>query len=136
MNQKLKTALLQYIPSFAICAGIGWFYADMHDFAQQPLVDKYRLLCDACSLPGMLMILFALLMWVSSKGTLDALGFVGKKLLDSLIPGKRLDKEERYGDYVERQRAKKPVDCRFLYVVGGVCIAVSLVFLALFYSVQ
>ncbi len=115
---------------------IGWLYISMRDFAGAELVDKYRMLCDAISLPGMLLVLFGGLMWVAGKGTLDALGFIGCKIVFSLIPGKRLEREERYGDYVQRQREKPRGDYSFLFVAGGFCIAVSLIFLVLFYSAK
>ncbi len=132
MSDTLKKNLIKYSIAFVICALIGFFYVSQYDFASLALVDKYRILCDAFSLPGMLMILFAGLMWVMGKGTLDAVGFILRRTVYSLIPGKRLEADERYTDYVERQRSKKQGDFRYLYIVGAVCIAFSLIFLVLF----
>ncbi len=136
MKEYLKKYAVAYICCFAFCGIMAGFYLNMHEFDTAETVDRYRLLCDAFSLPGMLLILFGGLMWVSAKGTLDALGFIGKKLVSSLIPGGRLDREERYADYVQRQREKRKGGYGFLFVAGAISIAVSLVFLALFYSVN
>ncbi len=136
MTDFLKKTAGKYVACFLFCGLMGYFYISMYDFAAAELVDKYRLLCDALSLPGMLLILFGGLMWVADRGTLDALTFIGRKIVFSLIPGKRLEREERYGDYVQRQREKKKADFSFLFIAGGISIAISLIFLALFYSVQ
>ncbi len=136
MSERWKKYAIKYGFSLVFAGSVAYAYISMRSFSGAARVDQYRMLCDAFSLPGMLLVLFGGLMWVAGKGTMDALGYIGKKLVASLIPGKRLDKEERYGDYVVRQREKRKGGYGFLFVSGGVCIAVSLVFLALYYSVK
>ncbi len=136
MKTYLKKHSLGLILSFVCCLGISVAYICAYDISDMELVDKYRILCDAFSLPGMLMILFGGLMWCSSKGTLDFLGFSLQWLVKSIIPGKRLEKDERYGDYVVRQREKRKGGYSCMFVAGIFFLLTSFVFYLLFNSVS
>jgi hypothetical protein len=101
----------------------------------QPLVEQYRILCDAFTVPGLLLIIFGSLLWVSNTGALDGLMYAVTTAVRFLIPGGRLKMEEKYGDYVERRREKPVRGYGFLLISGCVTMAISLVFMALFYAV-
>jgi hypothetical protein len=73
------------------------------------------------------------LSWASSQGALDGLGYVVHVLGKSLIPGKRME-ILKYNEYVMEKREKTPVGFGFLFISGAVVMAISLVFLILFYS--
>lgn len=134
MSDKLKTKLLQYGINIAICGVIAVFYIVSRDFGTLALVDQYRILCDAFSIPGLLSILSGALMWVAGEGALDGVGYVLSYAIHALLPGSQ-HKGERYSDYKLRKHGKKVEGYGFLIVVGLAFTAVSLVFYALYYSV-
>jgi hypothetical protein len=67
---------------------------------------------------------------------MDGLAFLGSSLVRALIPGGRLRTSQKYYDYIQERQArrKKVSSFLFLLVVGGVCMAVSVVFMILFYA--
>ena len=131
---KLKVNLIKYGCSAAFVALMAGAYIGLRDFAGAELVDRYLILCDAFTVPGMLLIMFGCMMWASTTGALDGLGYCVRFAVFSLIPGKRLERDERYGDYIARKRENRVKGYGFLFISGLVTMAVALVFMALFYS--
>ena len=132
MSEKLRNRLLKYGIFAVVCAGLVVLYCGSRDFGQMDLVQKYRTLCDAFTIPGMLYVLFALLLTVSNEGALDGVGYCVKQALRMLTP-KGLG-GEKYDEYLERRRKNRKKGYGFLYIVGGVFMALAGVFMALFYS--
>ena len=98
-------------------------------------VTRYNDLCDAFSVPGTLLILFGILIAVSNEGAFYALTWLVQYAGKTLIPGQHRMREN-YGDYVLRKRGKgKTGGYGFLFVVGGIFLAIGLAFMGLFYSV-
>lgn len=133
MSERLKGNLLKYGISALVCGGLVWFYVAQRNFAAQELMEKYRILCDAFTVPGLLLLMFGLLLVISNEGAFDGIGYALSVAWKALIPGGRT-KMEKYFDYVERRRSKKVKGIGFLFVVGGVCMAAALVFMVLFYQ--
>lgn len=100
------------------------------------LVARFRLLCDMFSIPGVMLLLVALMVYVANEGFFYSLGFIFSNAFRSLIPGAATRRYERYGDYVERKRQKGKVkDYSFLTFTGLAFLAVGLVFMFLFYRI-
>ena len=135
MRKEVKTALIKYGCCAAVVLLLGGMYLSGGEFAVADLQNKFRLLCDAFSAPGILLILSGGLVWATNEGALDGLGYCMTLLGRSLVPGGRNKKDERYGDYVERKRKSRVKGYGFLFIGGGVALAIGLVFLALFYFV-
>ena len=106
---------------------------DITNLSEVPLVDLYLVLCDAFTIPGLLALMFALLFSVGNTGALDGVGYVAVNALKMLIPGAARNME-RYNEYLERRRANRMRGFGMLYVSALICLAVSAVFLVLFYS--
>lgn len=134
MSDKLKSNLLKYGITLLVCLAMGGFYAWDRDLLNLPLVDQYRILCDAFTVPGILCILSGALLWVANEGALDGIGYVLSYAIHALLPGSE-HKGERYSDYKERKHGKQASGYGFLFVVGLALMAVALVFYALYYSV-
>lgn len=96
------------------------------------LKTRYRLLCDAFTIPGVLLLCAGSLVWVSNLGALDGLAYGLRLAIRALIPRKRLEKEVSYHDFVTEKRAHPIRGYGFLLICGGISVAVSLVFLGLF----
>ena len=126
---------IQYGTCAVTTALLAAAYADIWNLCNAPLQERYKLLCDAFTIPGMLMILLGTLLWVSNEGAFYGVSYCLRIALFALIPGKRKDAYEKYGDYVERKQQKKVQGYSFLFWSGLVAMAIALVFFAL-YSMQ
>lgn len=119
----------------ALFAGLfAALYALSQDIGQQTLADRYRILCDAFTLPGMLLVLFALLLTVSGEGALDGIAYGLERAVKMFTF--RGTEQEKYADFVARRREKRPKGFGFLFVAGGSFLAVAALFLLLFYSAR
>ncbi len=96
--------------------------------------DRFRILADAFTIPGVTFMLCWVLVWLSNEGAFEGLSYICKYAIKMLIPGGMKDME-RFGDYVERRREKGPLrGTAFLLITGGAFFAVAVVFIALFYG--
>lgn len=109
-------------------------YCSNYHLLSAGTADRYRILCDAFTIPGVILLMVGLLVWISTTGMFDSLGFAFSWLGARLIPGLALRRNEKYYDYVTRKRGNRAKGYRFLYIVGGVFLAVAIVFFILFYS--
>ncbi len=128
----MKGKLLKYGITAGLCLALGAVYCLTRNFMELSLVGKYRLLCDAFTIPGILCLCVGVLLWVSNDGFFYGLGYCLEIAWRALLPGGR-QKMERYYDYVTRKRQKKVTGYGFLFVCGGVCMALAIVFMVLFY---
>ena len=136
MSSPLKKNLMKYGIGSAIALLIAYAFVGMRVDFKDPgataLVDWYLILCDAFTVPGLLYLMFGAFMSLSNAGAMDGLGYVTANAIKMLIPG--LKNFERYKEYLERRRENRVRGYGFLYVIGIVCMAISGVFMVLFYS--
>jgi hypothetical protein len=138
VSEVRRKLLTKYGITIGICGLMIWSVisirtSELGAFSQLSTLLRYRVLCDAFTVPGMLLIMSGLLMFVANEGALDGLSYLGHYLKNMFIPGSR-NKTKRYFDYVEGKREKRVKGFGFLFVVGGVCMLIALVFLGLFYT--
>lgn len=131
---KWKVFAVSMVISLILAAVFTFLRLDLNALDQVPAVEVYRVLCDAFTVPGLLMLMFALLMSVSNEGALDGVGYVALNALKMLIPGGAL-KMENYKEYLERRRANRVKNYVTLYLTAAICLAISAIFLILFYTV-
>ena len=133
----MKKQLFKY--GIATLAGgtLAYLTAVLHGYAEATtLVERYRILADAFTIPGVVIFLMGVLVWIAGEGAFQGLAYSLSWAFRSLIPFGRSGKQEKYYDYVERQKQKgKPSGYAFLFVVGGAFLAVAIVFIILFYQV-
>lgn len=132
-----KQSLLKYGLTVLLSGLLVWYFVSLRDVGNQPLAEQYRIWCDAFFVPGGVLVMVGVLVKLSEGGIFDGLGYALRTAAQSLIPGGRYG-HERYGDYVARKKEKrqdKPLRVVFLFVVGGIFLAVSLVFMILFYRI-
>ncbi len=134
MSDRLKVNLVKYGCCAIFVAVAAGLYIAPRDFVGSALVDQFLILCDAFTIPGILLLMVGFLVWVSNEGALDGVTYAVRFAVFSLIPGRRLERDEKYSEYVERRRGKKVRGYGFLFVSGAVTLAISLVFMALFYA--
>ena len=136
MMKDRRTLLLKYGITAAVGGFMAWSVLDLHGFAlAETLADRYRILADAFTIPGVILLLSGVLVLIANEGMFEGISYVVSYAVKMLIPGVSKE-QERYADYVERRREKGPVKgIGFLFVTGGVFMAAALLFVALFYSV-
>ena len=137
MSSPLKKNLTKYGISLSLALLMAYAFVAMRVDFENPgatkLVDWYLILCDAFTVPGLLFTMFGCFVSLSNQGAMDGLGYVAANAIKMLIPGGALE-TERYKEYLERRRANRLRGYGFLYVVGLGCLAISGVFMVLFYS--
>lgn len=126
--------LAKYGGSFLFVAVMAWLYLAPRNFAGAAGKARYLLLCDALTVPGALLLCAGALVWVSNLGALDGVRYGLRLAYRALIPGKRLQKEENYRDYVTARRGRPVKGYGFLLISGTVTIAASLLLLMLYYG--
>ena len=126
--------LAKYGGSFLFVAVMAWLYLAPRNFAGAAGKARYLLLCDALTVPGALLLCAGALVWVSNLGALDGVRYGLRLAYRALSPGKRLQKEENYRDYVTARRGRPVKGYGFLLISGTVTIAASLLLLMLYYG--
>ena len=135
MTKALKTKIMCYVTSIVINAYLVFSYVRSHEIGTLPRIDQYHVLCDAFFLPGLIMIFLGLLMVMNNLGALDTMAFGFSYVMHMLAPG-AFDKMDSYLDFIEKRRANRSSGYGFLLVIGSVMVAISVVFLVLYFSVS
>ena len=136
MSSSLKKNLIKYGISVGISLLLAYVYiasrVDLRNLSQVAPVDLYLIICDAFTVPGLLLLMSGLLMSISNMGALDGLSYVTGNGFKMLIPGPG-KKPESFREFLERRREKRIRGYGFLYITGLGCTAISLIFMVLFY---
>ncbi len=128
MREETKVTLRNY----GICVGIEVLIAFLviwsKGFFAHSLAVNIQILADAFFVSGILMTLFACMMYISSEGALIGIGFVLRNVALTFIPMGR-EKHEKYADYRARKlgNAKKHNN-RPILVTGLVFLFIGVVF--------
>jgi len=131
VSRELRSILARYVSCIIIGALCVWGMIAAKDYGAADKLERYKILCDAFTVPGLLMSMFGGLLWASNEGALDGVSWAMQNLVKTLIPG-LAGTRESYGDYVERKRGGKLKGFGFILQVGLVFLAVAVVFLILF----
>jgi len=127
VKQETKDTLIKYAICFGVEVLIAFLVIWSKGFFTQRAAVNIQILSDAFFVPGILMTLFAGMLYVSSEGALIGIGFVLRNVALAFIPMGRA-KHERYADYRERKlnEAKKQnhscilVSGLFFLLIGAV----------------
>jgi len=132
-----KALLIKYIICFCVASVITVAVIVLKFSLNDNPSEKISImsaLSDGFTVSGILLILFAGMMYVSGEGALIGIGFVLRNVVLAFIPAGRM-RHEKYADYRERKmaEAKKSSDHSIL-VTGAVFLAVGVVFILIWYS--
>ena len=139
MKQENKVTLRNY----AICVGIEALIAFLviwsKGFFTQSAAVNIQILSDAFFVSGILMTLFAGMMYVSGEGALIGIGFILRNIVQAFTPMGRA-RHELYADYRARKLSQaKKHNNRCILVTGLVFLFIGIVFTfiwsAVFYNV-
>ena len=133
VKQETKVTLRNYAICFGIEALIAFLVIWSRGFFTQSPAVNVQILSDAFFVPGILMTLFAGMLYVSGEGALIGIGFVMRNVVLAFIPMGRA-RHEKYADYRERKlsEAKKPGD-RCMLVTGLFFLAIGIIFTGIWY---
>ncbi|MBR5720989.1 MAG: DUF3899 domain-containing protein [Clostridia bacterium] len=130
----MKKKLLQYGICFLIGAALAlWVMYSEGLFIPNNPVDVPAVLCDAFFVPGILMVMVGALLWISTTGLFDALGYAFRVAGHNLLPflfKKDIDSFYDYKTEKDGKRMKTPV---FIFIVGVVFLVASGIALAVYY---
>lgn len=105
-------------------------------FSAETLKDKIRILSDACTIPGTVLLMLGFLCMIANKGTFMALGYAFKNIARIIIPGAGLREKGTYYDYVSEQKEKKPMSFGFLTISGICFLAIAVVLIVVYYNIK
>lgn len=135
MKQETKKTLRNY----GICVGIEVLIAFLviwsKGFFTERAAVNVQILSDAFFVSGILMTLFAGLMYVSSEGALIGISFVLRNVVLAFVPMGRA-RHEKYADYRARKMSQlKKNNDRCILVTGLVFLFIGIVLTAVWYYV-
>ena len=134
MKQETKVTLRNYAICFGVEALIAFFVIWSKGFFAHSAAVNIQILSDAFFVSGILMTLFAGMLYVSSEGALIGIGFVLRNVVLAFIPMGRA-RHELYADYRARKLSEaKKHDNRYILVTGLIFLFIGIVFTVIWYA--
>lgn len=134
MKNEKKAALIKYIVVFCIASLITLAVFWIKGFFTDNVGVNIQILSDGFCVSGILLLLFAGMMFISGEGALLGIGFVLRNVVLAFIPmGRR--HHETYARYRERklEGLKKPSD-HCVAVIGSLFLVVGIIFTVIWYT--
>lgn len=134
MKQENKSVLIKYLICFGIAAVITVAVFGIRGFFNENPAHNVQVLADGFFVSGILMTMYAGMIFISNQGALIGIGFVIRNtVLAWFVPGGR-KKQELYKDYRERKMSEKkaPTDACIL-IMGLIFLAIGIVFNVIWY---
>ena len=137
-DQTVKQETNVTVRNYAICVAVEVLIAFLvtwsKGFFTQSTAVNIQILSDAFFVSGILMSLFAGMLYVSSEGALIGIGFVLRNVVLAFIPMGRA-RHERYADYRARKlSAAKKHNNSCILVTGLVFLFIGIVFTVIWYA--
>lgn len=137
IEKKTKSRLLKYGIAFAVASAIAVIIMWAKGlFTEKSLKDVYTALCDAFFIPGIMYVFLATLFFIAGEGAFDGLSYAFKMAFYRFGSSKK--RRMTYGEYkeIKAQEREGKFSVLFLFVVGLIFVAVSLIMLILYYRVK
>lgn len=134
MKQETKVILRKYAICFGIEALIAFLVIWSKGFFTQSTAVNIQILSDAFFVPGVLVTLFAAMLYISGEGALIGIGFVLRNVVLTFIPMGRAQ-QERYADYRARKLSNaKKHDNGHILISGLIFLFIGIVFTVIWYA--
>ena len=134
MKKDNKALLLKYITCFAIASLIAIAVFLSKGFFGHSTAVNIQILADGFFVSGILLTLFAGMMFVSREGALIGISFVMRNVVLAFIPMGR-KKHEVYRDYRERKlKELKKTNDKSILVTGLFFLMIGIVFTVIWYK--
>ena len=135
MKQETKKTLIKYAVCFGIEALIAFLVIWSKGFFAHSIAVNVQILADAFFVPGILMTLFAGLMFISNEGALLGIGFVLRNVFLSFIPMGRA-KHVTYATYREQKLSKKRKLNNSCFLITGLIFLITGIVLTVIWYVN
>lgn len=133
MSQEKKVRLCSYAIAFGLSLLLAAVYVLLRDFGSLSWKERFLVLSDAFTVPGVLLLCIGGMCWISTKGGLDGMAYILKYVSSLLIPGRPFD-GKKYADFLEEREGKRRSGFGYLLITGLVCLAITGVFMVLYYA--
>ena len=134
MKSEKKALLIKYLVCFGIASLIAFIVIWVKGFFTDSTSVNLQITSDAFFVSGILMTLFAGMMFVSGEGALLGIGFILKSVALIFVPMGR-NRHELYKDSRERKLAeRRDRSFGYILVVGLIYLAVGITFTVIWYS--
>ena len=125
------------LKKYGICVGVEVLIAFLviwsKGFFTQSVAVNIQILSDAFFVAGILMTLFAGMLYVSGEGALIGIGFVLRNVVLTFIPMGRA-RHEKYADYRARKLGKaKEKNNSHILITGLIFLFIGIVFTVIWY---
>ena len=128
MKQETKIKLRNYGICFGVEVLIAFLVIWSKGFFTQSAAVNIQILSDAFFVAGILMTLFAAMMYISGEGALIGIGFVLRNVVLTFMPMGRA-KQELYADYRARKlKEAKKHNNSYMLVTGLVFLVIGIAF--------
>ena len=126
-----RKIILRYLITLGAAIAMLLLVLWVNDYSSATeLVDKYRILADSFTVPGVVLVMLTALVRLSAEGAFDGLGYVLRHGMQMLVP-RRKYKHETYYDYKQSKGDKKPHGYSCMFFVGIVFVFIAVVFVVL-----
>jgi len=127
VKEEKKSLLVKYLICLVVASAIMVIVFAINGFFTDDLRVNFQILTDGLTVSGLLLLLFAGLMFISREGALLGIGYVMRNVVLAFIPMGRT-KHETYAQYRERKLgiSKKPGD-RCVTVTGAVFMILGII---------
>lgn len=133
MKKENKALLVKYIICFAVASLITFAVFWSKGFFGHSVAVNIQILADGFFVSGILLTLFAGMMFISGEGALIGIGFILRSVVLTFIPMGR-QKHEKYADYRERKlRGMKKTKDHCILVIGLLFLIVGIIFNIIWY---
>ena len=133
MKKEKKALLVKYIICFAVASLITVAVFWSKGFFGHSVAVNIQILADGFFVSGILLTLFAGMMFISGEGALIGIGFILRSVVLTFIPMGR-QKHEKYADYRERKlRGMKKSKDHCILVIGLLFLIVGIIFNIIWY---
>ncbi len=133
MKKENKSLLKKYIICFCVASVLSFIVIWIKGFFTDSIAVNIQILSDAFFVSGILLTMFAGMLYISGEGALLGIGFVLRNVVLTFIPMGRA-KQELYSEYRERKlkKAKKEKD-NCILVVGLLFLFIGIIFTVIWY---
>ena len=128
-----KTRLISTVGILIFGLAFAGIYVFTHDFSSLSVSEKYRVIADGFTVPGILILGYGLLARMYEEGVMDGFLYGIHIAANSLIPGGKT-RIKKYGDFIEEKKEKRSFEQIHFIWCGAGFLLVALLFIGLYFS--
>ena len=133
MNDTKKTLKRYVVTTLAASAFAGLIMYLKGIGGADSLNETFKILTDAFTVPGVLLIMISALIWVSKDGFFDGMGFAVSRVGNMFLPlVGAVNNHENFYEYKQRKAKNRPSGYSFLLFVGIAFFVIAMIFYVIY----